>query len=92
MAALRRPVVAVVGDNDGTETTDFIVRYGILKRSDVADVVALGVTPEPIAMMPTIESRQPAGSFDRALSGIAERYGAGTAAFVALQLEYPAAR
>src|SRR5690349_15725934 len=36
-----RPVVAIVGLNEGTETTDYLMPYGILKRADVADVVAL---------------------------------------------------
>ncbi|WP_328515880.1 hypothetical protein [Ralstonia solanacearum] len=35
-----RPLVAVVGHNANTELTDFVVPYGVLKRADVADVVA----------------------------------------------------
>ena len=36
------PVVAVLGQNDGTETTDFLVPYGVLRESGAAEVVACG--------------------------------------------------
>lgn len=49
-----RPVVAVVGANDGTETTDYLIPYGVLKRSGVADVVALGTRAGPMTMMPSL--------------------------------------
>src|SRR5688500_8490085 len=50
IAALRppkrqRPLIAIVGANGGTETTDYLMPYGILRRADVADVVALGTEP-----------------------------------------------
>lgn len=59
LAAMRppkraRPVVAVIGANDGTETTDYLIPYGVLKRSGVADVFALGAQPGPIALMPAL--------------------------------------
>lgn len=47
-----RPLVAVVGHNANTELTDFVVPYGVLKRAEVADVVALGTQPGPIQMFP----------------------------------------
>ena len=34
-----RPVIAIIGINDATETTDYLMPYGVLRRSDVADVV-----------------------------------------------------
>lgn len=37
-AGRRRPLIAIVADNAGAQTTDFIVPYGILKDADVADV------------------------------------------------------
>jgi hypothetical protein len=40
-------------------------------------------------LLPSIGSRQPAGALDDALRDIGNRYGAGTADFVAVQLEYP---
>src|SRR5689334_2645106 len=49
-----RPVVAIIGANDGTETTDYLVPYGVLKRSGVADVIALGTRPGPMTMMPAL--------------------------------------
>lgn len=49
-----RPVVAVVGANNGTETTDYLVPYGVLKRSGVADVVALGTKGGPVRLMPAL--------------------------------------
>ena len=49
-----RPVVAVVGANSGTETTDYLVPYGVLKRSGVADVVTLGTKGGPVKLMPAL--------------------------------------
>lgn len=49
-----RPVVAIIGANDGTETTDFLLPFGVLKRSGVVDVVAVATKPGPIMMMPSL--------------------------------------
>lgn len=49
-----RPVIAVVGANAGTETTDYLVPYGVLKRSGVADVFALGTKSGPVSLMPAL--------------------------------------
>jgi putative intracellular protease/amidase len=49
-----RPVIAVVGANGGTETTDYLVPYGVLKRSGVADVFALGTNIGPVKLMPAL--------------------------------------
>jgi putative intracellular protease/amidase len=68
-----RPLVAIIGANDGTETTDFLLPYGVLKRSGVVDVVAVATKPEPITMLPSLtvvpdmtaaefEQRAPAGA------------------------------
>ena len=43
----QRPLIAIVGINDATETTDYLMPYGILKRADVADVVTLATKPGP---------------------------------------------
>jgi putative intracellular protease/amidase len=40
-----RPLIVVVGDNGGTELSDFVVPYGILTESGVADVVTLSTRP-----------------------------------------------
>ncbi len=61
-----RPVVAVVGANEGSETTDYLIPYGVLKRSGVAHVVSLGVRPGPVMLMPalTIVPEATVGEFD----------------------------
>jgi hypothetical protein len=43
------------------------------------------------ALLPAPSPTEPARALDAALDGIALRYGEDTAAFVALQLEYPRA-
>ena len=62
-----RPVIAVVGANEGSETTDYLIPYGVLKRSGVAEVVALAVRPGPITLMPalTIVPDATVADFDR---------------------------
>jgi putative intracellular protease/amidase len=59
LAALRRParqrpVVAVIGLNDATETTDYLMPLGILRRADIADVVALATAPGPVKLYPAL--------------------------------------
>jgi putative intracellular protease/amidase len=51
----QRPVSAIVGANAGSETTDYLMPYGILKRADVADVLALGTKPGPISLYPALK-------------------------------------
>ena len=31
-----RPLIAIIGINDATETTDYFMPYGILRRADIA--------------------------------------------------------
>lgn len=71
LAALRppkreRPLIAIIGINDATEITDYLMPYGILKRAGVADVVALATGPGPVALYPalTIEPDATAEAFD----------------------------
>jgi len=52
-----RPVVAVLGQNDGTETTDFLVPYGVLRESGAADVVAVATRSGPLALHPALTIR-----------------------------------
>jgi putative intracellular protease/amidase len=61
-----RPVIAVVGLNEGTETTDYLMPYGILKRADVADLFALGTTAGPVQLYPalTVEPDATIAEFD----------------------------
>jgi putative intracellular protease/amidase len=49
-----RAVVAVVGYNAATEVTDYVVPYGILAESGVAEVVALATREGPIQMSPAL--------------------------------------
>jgi putative intracellular protease/amidase len=49
-----RPLVAVLGANAGSETTDYLVPYGVLQQSGVADVVALGTLPGKLTLWPNL--------------------------------------
>lgn len=51
----QRPLIAIIGINDATETTDYLMPYGILKRADVADVVTLATKPGPVTLFPTLK-------------------------------------
>lgn len=46
----KRPVIAVVGENAGTEITDFVIPYAVLSRSGVAEVVSVAVVPGEVRM------------------------------------------
>ncbi|HXJ35959.1 MAG TPA: DJ-1/PfpI family protein [Candidatus Eisenbacteria bacterium] len=48
------PVVAVLGLNRGTETTDYVVPYGVLRASGLAEVVALATEPGRLHLMPAL--------------------------------------
>lgn len=58
LAALKpkrpRPLIAIIGVNEGTETTDYLMPYGILRRADVADVLALATQPGPVQLHPAL--------------------------------------
>lgn len=51
----QRPLIAIIGINDGTETTDYLMPYGILRRADVADVVTLATGPGPVQLYPVLK-------------------------------------
>ncbi len=60
LAALRptdngRPLIAVVGVNDATETTDYLMPAGILRRADIADVMLLATEPGPVHLYPALK-------------------------------------
>lgn len=61
-----RPLVAVVAINDATETTDYLIPTGILRRADVADVVTLSIKPGPVKLYPalTVEADTTIEAFD----------------------------
>jgi hypothetical protein len=64
-----RPVVAVLADNDGAETTDFLVPYGILARSGAADVFAVTPRQAPVRLRPALQVQA-----DLSLEGTSERF------------------
>jgi putative intracellular protease/amidase len=69
-----RPVIAIVGLNEGTETTDYLMPYGILKRADVADVFALATQPGSVQLYPalTVEPDATIADFDAQHAGGAD--------------------
>ena len=71
LAALRppkrpRPLVAIIGLNEGTEVTDYLMPYGILRRAGIADVAALGMTAGLMSLYPALKvlPQQTVADFD----------------------------
>lgn len=62
----QRPLIAIIGINNATETTDYLMPYGILKRADVADVVTLATAAGPMTLFPAlkIEPQATVAAFD----------------------------
>jgi putative intracellular protease/amidase len=67
------PVIAVVASNDGTETTDFLIPFGVLSRAGVAEVSAValregvvelhtGLEIEVGETVASFDARQPGGA------------------------------
>ncbi len=50
-----QPVIAVIGENSGTELTDFAIPYGVLARSGAAQVLAVATQPGPMTMRPALK-------------------------------------
>lgn len=50
-----RPVMAVVGENNETELTDFVVFYAVLARSGVADVLSVATQPGILKLRPAVQ-------------------------------------
>ncbi|WP_454884875.1 DJ-1/PfpI family protein [Sphingomonas oryzagri] len=61
-----RPVIAVIGENSGTELTDYVVPYGILRQADVGDVLAIAIDAAPMTMRPAlrVQPQASAAQFD----------------------------
>src|SRR5207253_3154461 len=51
----QRPLIAIIGINDATETTDYLMLYGILRRADVADLVTLATKAGPMSLFPVLK-------------------------------------
>jgi putative intracellular protease/amidase len=62
----KRPLIAVIGINDATETTDYLMPYGVLRRADVAEVVLLATDRGPVKLFPvlTVEPHATVSEFD----------------------------
>jgi putative intracellular protease/amidase len=67
-AGRSRPLVVVVAENDGAETTDFIIPYGVLKASGLAEVRSLSTAsgPTQLHMALRIQTDQTLAQFDAA--------------------------
>ncbi|MDQ8728489.1 DJ-1/PfpI family protein [Bradyrhizobium sp. LHD-71] len=61
-----RPVIAIIGINNATEVTDYLMPTGILRRADVADVVAVATKNGPVKLYPalTVQPDATAAEFD----------------------------
>ena len=68
------PIIAVAGQTRGTETTDYLVPYGVLAQSGAAQVIALGTQAGPIQLMPAlkIEPQATIAEFDARFPGGAD--------------------
>ena len=64
----KRPLAAILLDNRGSETTDSIVPWSVLKRSGVADVRMVTLEAGPAVLMPvlSVDSEQTVAAFDEA--------------------------
>ena len=51
----KRALIAIIGINDATETTDYLMPYGILRRADVADVIMLATRTGPVTLFPALK-------------------------------------
>jgi putative intracellular protease/amidase len=62
----QRPTIAIIAINDATEVTDYLMPYGILRRSNVADVVLVATEPGPVKLYPalTVEPHATVADFD----------------------------
>lgn len=51
----QRPLIAIIGINDATETTDYLMTAGILRRANVADVTMLATAFGPVQLFPALK-------------------------------------
>ncbi|MFN3954830.1 MAG: DJ-1/PfpI family protein [Pararhodobacter sp.] len=61
-----RPMVVLLADNAGTETTDLLVPHGILRRAGATDLRILSTGAGPVTLMPalSIEADQTIAAFE----------------------------
>ena len=62
-----RPIVAIIGENSGTELTDFAIPYGVLQASGAAEVVTVSTQPGTLRLRPALVVQPDAtiAEFDR---------------------------
>lgn len=63
----KRPVIAVILDERGSETTDALVPFGVLSRSGLAEVSMICARTEPVHLFPalTVRPQLSLEAFDR---------------------------
>lgn len=49
-----KPVIAVIGENSGTELIDFFIPYAVLARAGVAELLTVSTQPGPMRMSPAL--------------------------------------
>lgn len=54
-AGRARPLVAIIADNQGSETTDLIIPFGIFKESNAADVLVVSAAPGVVKLIPALQ-------------------------------------
>jgi len=61
-----KPLVVVLADNAGAETTDFVIPYGVLKDAGAAEVLGVATRPGPIRLMlsMTVEADETTAQFE----------------------------
>lgn len=50
-----RPVVAIIGENSGTELVDFVIPYGVLTQSGAAEIVTVATRQGVLNMRPALK-------------------------------------
>ncbi len=50
-----RPLIVIVADNKGTETTDLIVPHGIIRSAGIADVLVVSTHAGAVDLMPALK-------------------------------------
>ena len=70
----QRPVIAIVGENSATELTDFVIPYGVLAASGVAEVITVSTQPGALRMRPalTVQTQDTIAGFDARFPGGAD--------------------
>lgn len=59
-----RPVIAIIGENSGTELVDFVIPFGVLTQSGAAEIVTVATKPGILALRPALKI-QPQATIDQ---------------------------